>query len=154
MSHLLFIIFLFISASLFALLEIQIEGKYGWAGELPTWRKFLNFKGLFKPLGTDHVRPLTGYHTYLWLFLMVITHFAYFLTPFSLAKEFLIISFNILLTITEDFLWFVYNPNFGIKKFNKESAKWHTSWFLGIPTSYWFSIPVGIILYIFSTKIF
>ncbi|MCU0605802.1 MAG: hypothetical protein MUC33_24470 [Desulfobacterales bacterium] len=38
MEHARFIGFLTLAAWLFALLEIQIEGRHGWAQNLPTWR--------------------------------------------------------------------------------------------------------------------
>ena len=59
MSHALFILALGITAVLFALLEIQIEGPNGWASSLPTWRVENRWTRLFYSS-----KPLTGYHLY------------------------------------------------------------------------------------------
>ena len=55
------VVFLFVYALLFALVEIEIEGPYGWAERLPTWFRVTTpaarFYGLFM-----RGKPLTGYH--------------------------------------------------------------------------------------------
>jgi len=40
-------IFVFILSLIFALLEIEIEGKNGWAKNLPTWYKKSGFSKIF-----------------------------------------------------------------------------------------------------------
>ncbi len=152
MQHILFVGFLLLTASLFALLEIQIEGKDGWAAKLPTWRKPVNNKGLLGFLA-DPNQPQTGYHTYLWLFLFTISHIVFLLTSWTIRKEIYVISYYSLLTTVEDFLWFVFNPNYGIKKFKKEEIPWHTNWFLGLPRNYWINYPIGILLYLFGSGV-
>jgi hypothetical protein len=152
MQHLLFVIFLLITSVLFALLEIQIEGKDGWAGRLPTWRKPINKKGVLGFL-SDPNQPQTGYHTHLWAFLFTISHIVFLLTPWTIRGEIYVISYYCLLTTIEDFLWFVLNPNYGIKKFKKGEIPWHTNWFLGLPRNYWINYPIGIILYLFGSGV-
>jgi hypothetical protein len=148
-EHIIYLILLLLSSTFFALLEIQIEGKDGWAGKLPTWRKEEKPKGIFKFI-KDPNQPQTGYHTYLWLFIFTMCHFVFVFIKWNLRNEILVISFYSLQNVVEDFLWFVFNPAFGIKKFKKELIPWHTYWFLGIPRNYWFQLPFGIFLYLFG----
>lgn len=152
MQHIFFFIFLGITASLFALLEIQIEGKDGWAKNLPTWRKPANTKGLLG-FWVDPNQPRTGYHTYLWAFLFTISHIAFLLTPWTIRKEIYVISYYSLLTTLEDFLWFAFNPHYGIKKFKKGEIPWITNWFLGVPRTYWTAYPIGIFLYLIGSGV-
>jgi hypothetical protein len=51
-------------AFILAKVEINIEGKHGWAEKLPTWRKKNRFTKII--LGET---PVTGYH--FWMFLMI-----------------------------------------------------------------------------------
>ena len=69
-----FYIGLILSASLFAMVEIQIEGADGWAAQLPTWRVENRWTRLF--FGK---RPLTGYHLYVLLFVLLMAHAPFFL---------------------------------------------------------------------------
>jgi hypothetical protein len=39
--------------------------------------------------------------------------------------------------VAEDFLWFVMNPAFGVRKFRPAFIPWHKRWFLGLPVDYW-----------------
>lgn len=152
MIHLIFIVFLLISAALFALLEIQIEGKYGWAEKLPTWRIPVNPKLLIQPF-MDPNQPQTGYHTFLWAFLLLILHFPFFFTKWTPRYEFIVFAFYILITTLEDFFWFLFNPAFGLKKFKKQYIKWQTYWFAGLPIRYWIYFPIGIIFYLIGTGV-
>jgi len=69
MSHLFFFLFLFWLSFVLAKLEIQIEGKFGWAEKAPTWR-----------LPPEHWiskiffggKPATGYHTWLYIFVFLL----------------------------------------------------------------------------------
>ena len=119
---------------IFALLEIQIEGKDGWAKKLPTWKKYI---GNFNPN-----TPLTGYHMYIWLLLLLIPHVAFLFTPWSMGKHLIIISFYIFILLFEDFLWFAFNPNYGITKFRKEYIKWHPLWIGPLPIQYYFGFAL------------
>ena len=150
MDHILFFIYVLASAFVFALLEIQIEGKDAWASNLPTWRAYIKFPNMFNMSNSD--KPLTGYHTYQWLFILLLVHFPFLFTHWTLQNELYVLSFYILFLSLEDFLYDMINPNFGIKKFNATYLPWNKSWFLGFPTQYWFRIPLGIILYILAIK--
>lgn len=132
------IIFIVISALTLAALEIQIEGKNGWAANLPTFR-------LKRKIGA---KPITGYHLFIIIFTLIIFHFPLFFTCWSLQKEALILGVFIFMWTLEDFLWFVLNPHYGLSKFNKSNSDiwWHKSWFAGVPTFYWFLFPLAAIL--------
>ncbi|MFA6407833.1 MAG: hypothetical protein WCV80_04015 [Candidatus Paceibacterota bacterium] len=147
MEHLFFVLLLLFASYAFAKFEIQIEGPNGWASNLPTWRlppshwvSRVFFGG----------RPTDGYHVWLFTFIFFLLHAPFLYLPFSIAIELKIVSFFILLLILEDFLWFVINPAFGIKKFKKENIWWHAShWLWIIPAEYLLAL-VGIGLYFAS----
>src|SRR5262245_10245482 len=116
MQILSFIIFLLLFSVLFAKVEISIEGPYGWAEYLPTWK--LSSKHWTSRLFLGG-RPMTGYHVWMISFIVAFSHLVYLFQDFTLATELRLLSFLILFGMTEDFLWFALNPAFGIKKFKK-----------------------------------
>jgi hypothetical protein len=138
-----------LSATLLALLEIQIEGRYGWAEKLPTWKFYKDWFKYF-PGGN---KPITGYHLWLWLFVFTLLHFAFLFSGWNLGKELITISFIIFLLRLEDFLWFVFNPHFGIKKFKRKFIPWHSSWVGPIPTQYLISMITWAITFYFGFKL-
>lgn len=145
LGHVLFLLLLLVSAGLFALLEIQVEGVEGWAEELPTWRTRNRWTRLV--LGT---RPLTGYHLYAFPFVGVLAH-----VPCGLGVrgslwtlELRILAFLALFWVLEDFFWFVLNPDYGLRGFRPERAWWHAEHWWGImPRGCWIGIPLGVGLY-------
>lgn len=147
-AHILFFTFLLAAATLFALLEIQIEGAAGWAAELPAWRFQNRWTRRF--LGS---RPLTGYHVYFQLFLLLLLHLPYGLSLLrpSLTAELRIISFGLLFWIVEDFLWFVLNPDYGLRAFRRDRIPWHAAtWWWFMPRDYWIFAPLGLAAYVAS----
>lgn len=145
MEHVVFFATLALTAFLFAKVEIEIEGGAGWAANLPTWRIQNRLTELFYG-----GRPLTGYHLYVQLFVLVLVHlpFAVGLPP-SWRAEALIASFMILFWILEDFLWFVVNPAFGIRKFTAEAIWWHRkAWWLIAPREYFLMGGLAVGLYL------
>ena len=64
-----FLGFIVLVAALLALLEIQIEGREGWAKNLPTWR--LRGTWLNRLLGRQE---FTGYHLHLNLLMLALFH--------------------------------------------------------------------------------
>lgn len=132
-----------ICAFFIAAMEVQIEGKNGWASALPTW--CIRHPNVCRVIGG---RPLTGYHVFLTLSILSLLHVAFLLTPWSLSREFFLIGFWITMMTVEDFLWFIINPHFGLREFHRrnEHLWWHSSWTLGLPTFYWFVIPIGVLM--------
>lgn len=132
--------YIFILATLTALLEIQIEGKYGWAEKLPAWRpKQGTWYGalVLKLFGND----LTGYHFLVWILMFSFFHMPFFFGfNWSLEHEFQTLSLYLLFGPVWDFLWFVFNPYYPLKNFNKEHIPWHKEWILGLPKQYWVQV--------------
>ncbi len=133
-------IYTYTYALLYALMEIEIEGQHGWAKKLPT---FTIKKGIFK--------NFTFYHILMNL-IVILTNSFPILHNYELTLNGILYSvyFNTLWFLIEDFLWFVLNPYYTIKKYNKDIS-WHSKqyWILGIPSHNYFglSILLGIIYY-------
>jgi hypothetical protein len=147
MRVLIFLFAVLTAATVFALAEVQIEGKNGWASALPTWRLDNSWTCLL--MGG---RPLTGYHLYMHLFLLVLLHVPYalqILAP-TAALELRIFSFLILFWVAEDLLYFGLNPAFGWRRFSKRYIWWHPNWWWIFPREYWIFTPLGIALYVAS----
>jgi hypothetical protein len=138
-----FFIFILIAAFFLAMLEIQIEGKFGWAKNLPTWRKTIS-------LGFTKFE-VTGYHIYLFAFVFFLMHFRFVFQPFTLKDELFTMSAYVFMVIFEDFFWFMFNPNYGLKKYNKENVYWFKNWFLGFPSFYFQVLPIAIILFVVAS---
>jgi hypothetical protein len=140
------IIFILIAAFCFAKLEISIEGRDGWAANLPTWRKS---NALIKFVFGDY--PITGYHFWMVTSLLLMLHLPLVMgIEWSLSLELKMISSFIFALIVEDFLWFVLNPAFGLKKFRRGMIPWHKQWFLGVPTGYIPQLVIALIILIAS----
>lgn len=132
------------AAWLFALVEIHVEGDDGWAAKLPTWRIQNRWTRLV--LGS---KPLTGYHLYVQLFVLVMSHAPLFLGTPSWRLEARAFAFFILFWIVEDFLWFVLHPAYGLGRFRKEHIWWHApTWWWIMPRDYWVLLPMGLALYV------
>ena len=124
--------FLYTIAIAFAIahLEIQIEGKHGWAAKLPTWR-LKNWLTSF--FGQSHI---TGYHTWLSISIALISHTGFVLgLPWTVQTEFMLIGFFLIGAVIEDYLWFVLNPHYGWDKFSAFHISWH-KWLL------WNKVPL------------
>ena len=150
MKLIFFFIYVILTAAAFGLLEIQMEGKNGWASKLPCWRPKGRLNKAIEwvtiSLGAS---PLTGYHLIFWLlFFPLMIHLPVFFTSsWSWRNEMTIWGFMFLIIPFEDFFWFVFNPHFGIKNFreNNPNLYWHKKWFLGVPLFYWLWIPLGLL---------
>jgi hypothetical protein len=142
------ILFAIIVSAIFALLEIQIEGENGWASKLPTWR-------LKNPLKKFVNWPyLTGYHFYLHLLFIFILQLPFLLGfPFNLKNEILVIEILLLIMFTEDFLWFAFNPKWGVKRFFTEEVPWHSKKILFLPRNYWISFAIFAMVEIVRTMV-
>lgn len=150
-EHVLFFGYVILAGFVFARLEIHIEGDAGWAAKLPTWRidnvwTRLLFSG----------RPLTGYHFWVQLFMLVMVHAPYGLglaVP-TWAAELRMMAFLVLFYLFEDFIWFVMNPAFGLRRFRREHIWWHArNWWWVMPRDYWVFLPLGLLAYIGSIHV-
>jgi hypothetical protein len=148
LQHVAFGGYLLAAAWAMARLEVQIEGRNGWARNLPTWRVDNRLtRALFGG------RPLTGYHFFFHILVALLVHspFALGFAPLTVPAELRILSFLILFWLIEDWLWFVVNPAFGPAAFRADRIHWHrSSWWLIMPREYWIAAPIGVGLYILS----
>ena len=143
------IIFLLSISAVFALMEIQIEGTGGWAENLPTWKVKNPFR---KILGWPTL--LDGYHFWMWVLMMLIFHSPFFFGfAFNLTNELLVIEMFLFFAVIEDFLWFVFNPGWGIKKFFTREIPWHPRKIMFLPQNYWLSFVIITIFEIFKNTI-
>lgn len=144
----LLIIWILILAFFFAKVEIHIEGDNGWASALPTWR--IEEHWLLDIFWGG--RPMTGYHA--WIFPLIILFFHlpfFFYGTWNWVYELKALASVQLFWLFEDFLWFVLNPAYGIRKFRKAHIPWHKRWVLFMPIDYWFyGILAMIMLWIYS----
>ncbi len=140
-----YLVFMIFMAVILALWEIQIEGKDGWAAKLPTWRIE---KGWITKINGG--KPLTGYHLFLALFLIGFIHFPLLFTQWNWRLELLIIGFGVGMGLLEDFLWFVFNPHYGIKNFRKGKIWWHKTWWGPMPSMYYFLLVAAVLLIYFG----
>ncbi|MCC7508076.1 MAG: hypothetical protein IT464_01715 [Planctomycetes bacterium] len=134
---------LFVGVNLFlvclalALVEVHIEGPHGWAAKLPTWR-------IDKPWirRLTNGKPITGYHVYINLVILAFLHYPVIVSKWTLAGELRVLSQYMLIAVWWDFLWFVTNPYFGLRRFKSANIWWHKKWVLGMPADY----PTGMIV--------
>lgn len=133
----------------FAMIEIQIEGGAGWAANLPTWRVEKHW--LLDIFWGG--RAMTGYHAWVFPFIMIFFHFPlFFMGHWSWRAECRVLSCVMLFWISEDFLWFVLNPEFGLARFSAVTAHWHKHWLWGAPVEYWLFSVLALVLLRFSWR--
>jgi hypothetical protein len=148
LEHMGFAFYVLATAFVFAKLEIAIEGSEGWAAKLPTWRVQNRWTKLF-----FSSRPLTGYHFWMHAFIVLMVHlpFGLKLIAWSWPLELRIAAFVTLFLIVEDFLWFVLNPAYGLRKFTRQHVWWHApTWWWIMPRDYWVFAPLGVLAYAVS----
>ena len=143
----LFFVAVIVSAAVFALVEIQIEGRDGWAAKLPTWKLRSSWLNRLFP-----GRPLTGYHCYVLIFIALVAHLPFaFGLPWTALGQLRAISFVLFFWVAEDFLWFALNPHFGVRRFRPQHIAWHRqSWWWLAPRDYWIATTIAALLYVYS----
>lgn len=144
-------VYLFVLATFLALLEVQIEGPYGWAEKAPCWRPNPNsfVAKSYARIMSD--KPLTGYHIAMFSLVFIILHFPFLAgVSWTLVKELEVFSTYFLLAVCWDFLWFVWHPKGGLKKFKPKFIWWHKHWIKDrVPTDY----PSGLVVSLFFALI-
>lgn len=127
----------------FAQVEIQIEGASGWATSLPTWR--IEQHWLLDIFWGG--RAMTGYHAWVFPFITLFFHFPLvYNRQWSWRAEARILACIMTFWISEDFLWFVLNPVFGIARFTPANVPWHKHWIGFAPTDYWTFAAAALVL--------
>lgn len=125
-------IYLFVLSLVFALLEIEIEGKYGWSEKTQTWYRYNPKAFINKFLGG---KPLTGYHLMVFGTAILISHLPFFFyMPWNIGNEFWILAIHFAWTPLWDYLWMVFNPHYGISEFKQNKVWWYQNsiWVAGV----------------------
>ncbi len=134
------VILAFISMSF---LERSIEGPNAWGKKAYGW-KYKISKRL----------SLTEYHFWFWILLILLFTLPLIINYSTRLLGILISAFSIGFII-EDFVYFIVNPYFGLKKFNKKDANWY-HWIgsknIQIPAYYLIGIIVAILSWYFLWK--
>jgi hypothetical protein len=132
-----------VGAFLWAKLEIEIEGKYGWAANLPTWR-------IKKHVLLDIFmggRDLTGFHTWAFSFVAFAFHLPLIWAGhWTGPLECEVLGCLMLFWVLEDFFWFMFNPHYGWALYRKQQIAWHRRWFWVLPLDHWGMIAIGFFL--------
>ncbi len=133
---------------IFAAVEIEVEGKHGWAEKTSTWFRTQGFAAKLYGFLMGG-KPLTGYHLFMF-FLPLLAFHSHFVmgVTWSPARELLVFAMYFAWLPTWDFLWFALNPYYGVKKFKKENVWWHarSHWLFNItPLDYLFGWGVSLL---------
>jgi hypothetical protein len=128
-------------------IEIEIEGGYGWAERLPTWyrKRGLVGRGYGVVMGR---RPLTGYHVYAFTIPLLILHLPFAAgVEWSLAGELRTIATFFALAVVWDYLWFVLNPAYTVRRFERGKVWWFdVPWIWRFPLDYYLGVLLSAVL--------
>jgi hypothetical protein len=132
-------LFWFSFALLIAAVEIESEGKWGWAEKAPTWYRVDGVAAkIYGALMSG--KPLTGYHLVMFIFPLFIFHIPFFAgVQWTVKRELMACAMYFAWCPLWDFLWFVLNPHYGIANFSKANVWWHAKsiWVAGLfPVDY------------------
>jgi len=128
-------------------IEIEIEGGVGWAERLPTWYFKRGRVGQVYGWVMGH-RPLTGYHVYAFTIPLLILHLPYVMgVHWTLANELRTIATYFVLAVVWDYLWFVLNPAYTVRRFRRGAVWWfEVPWIWRFPLDYYVSWALSIAL--------
>lgn len=127
------ILFWSLFAVIVACIEIESEGKYGWAEKAPTWYRTTGFWGKAYGLVMGG-KPLTGYHTFMFFFPALLFHAHFFMgVRWTATAELEAWALYFVWCPLWDYFWFVLNPAYK-GKFKKDQVWWHAKspWILGL----------------------
>jgi hypothetical protein len=130
-----------------AAIEIEIEGGRGWAENLPTWYRKRGKVGRVYGTAMGN-RPLTGYHVFAFIIPMLLLHLPFVSgVHWTLARELLVLATYLSLAVVWDYLWFVLNPAYTVKRFRKGAVWWfEVPWIWRFPLDYYSGIALSIVL--------
>lgn len=139
------VLFWFLLATVLAGIEVESEGKYGWAEKMPTWYRTTGFWGRLYGYFMSG-KPLTGYHLLLSVFVLSLFHIPLFSgVAWGIAWEFETLAIFFLWVPSWDYNWFVLNPHFK-GRFKKKYVWWHAGdrWVFGLfPLSYLIGVALS-----------
>jgi hypothetical protein len=126
---------LFLVAILLALVEIEIEGKFGWSEKIPTWYRTTGIPGRLWGLVMGG-KPLTGYHLFFNGLLLAMLHLKFFegIAEWTVGAEMTVFARYIAMGVVWDFLWFALNPHYTIKNYRRKNVWWFAKspWVFGL----------------------
>lgn len=140
------VLFWSLFAVVIACVEIEAEGKHGWAEKMPTWYRTTGFWAVLygKLMGG---KPLTGYHMFMFFFPVLLFHAHFFMgAHWSGAEELKAWALYFVWCPLWDYDWFVLNPAYK-GKFKKDHVWWHarSPWILGLfPADYAVGLLISI----------
>jgi len=140
-------IYLFVVALVLAFLEVQIEGKHGWAAKLPTWKPGETWYARFYRVIMSG-KELTGYHLGIFGLAALFLHYPFFIgTVWSWQNEAWVISIFLVFSAVWDYLWIIINPHYGvIHRRPKKDVWWHKKWIGPFPDDYYFATIFSILI--------
>ncbi len=143
---------LFAWAFCLAGIEIEIEGGYGWAERLPTWFLKRGVPGRVYGALMGH-RPLTGYHVFAFSIPVIVLHFPYvFGVDWTLAAELTTLAVFFVIAVVWDYLWFVLNPAYTVRRFRRGAVWWfEVPWLWRFPLDYFSGVALSIALAALAT---
>lgn len=178
MKHLLFFALLFGWCLIVARLEVETEGRDGWAKNLPTAKYKLDEGGKLwhRPFGVQEYREptcglwlqkfytvyigilggreFTGYHRVVDVMQVFVAHllvyFVFFRTAPWWILEIRAFACLFLFWSVEDTLWFLVNPFYGLAKYKPEFIPWHKEWWLFMPKDMLVLFIQGMSLYVLT----
>src|SRR5919201_749693 len=128
-------------------IEIEIEGGYGWAERLPTWflrrGRIGRIYGLFRGR-----RPLTGSNIFAFTIPLLVLHLPYVMgVDWTLAGELRTLATYFALAVVWDYLWFVLNPAYTVRRFRRGRVWWfEVPWIWRFPLDYYAGIAASLAL--------
>ena len=128
-------------------IEIEIEGGHGWAERLPTWYLKRGRVGRVYGLVMGQ-RPLTGYHVFAFTIPLVILHLPFgFGLDWTWSAELTQLALFFALAVIWDYIWFVNNPAYTVRRFRRENVWWfQVPWIWRFPLDYYVGIGISIAL--------
>jgi hypothetical protein len=136
-------------AVVFAGLEIEGEGKYGWAEKMPTWYRTTGIAARLYGLALGG-KPLTGYHSFMFVMPILVFHVQFFMgLTWTWQAEVMAWAVYFAFAPLWDYYWFILNPAYGFGRFRKENVWWHAKsyWVLGrLPHDYFMGWGISIFL--------
>jgi hypothetical protein len=128
-------------------IEIEIEGGFGWAERLPTWFRRRGTVGRLYGLVMGQ-RPLTGYHVFAFIIPVLLLHMPYAMgVDWSLASELRTFATFFALAVVWDFLWFVLNPAYTVRRFRRGAVWWfEVPWIWRFPLDYYAGVGLSVVL--------
>lgn len=149
-------LFWFLLCVCLACIEIESEGKWGWAEKAPTWYRTTGPVAKVYGLLMGG-KPLTGYHAFMFAFPLFILHVPYVSgVAWSAAEELRTAALYFVIGALWDYLWFVLNPHYGPRGFKKTTVWWHakSKWVFGLfPADYLFAAVISVAMAFASAQV-